>query len=102
MARENIMARVHRGMEVHTMDGQNLGKIAEVWLGTDPTPSNPRCDEEICSRLEVHQGGWFKRSVLYIPYSAIAEVAADHVTLNVDAATVNERAWTQKPSWGAG
>ena len=102
MATENIVARVRKGMEVHAADGQKLGKVAEVWLGTDPTATNPRCDEELCSRLEVHHGGLFKRSVLYVPYSAIADVAADHVTLNVDAATVSERAWHQKPSWVQG
>ena len=100
MANENIVARVRKGMEVHTSDAQKLGKVAEVWLGTDPTATHPRCDEELCSRLEVHSGGVFKRTVLYVPYSAIANVS-DHVTLNVDAATVNERAWTQKPGWVA-
>jgi hypothetical protein len=99
MASENIIAHVRKGMEVHTADGQKLGKVAEIWLGTDPTASNPRCDEELCSRLEVHGGSLLKRTVLYVPYSAIANVAADHVALNTDAATVQERAWTQKPRW---
>ncbi len=102
MASENVIAQVRAGMEVHTADGQKLGKVAEIWLGTDPTATNPRCDEEICSRLEVHAGGFFKRSVLYVPYSAIANVSADHVTLTVDAATVNEHDWRKKPSWVAG
>ena len=102
MASENVVTRVRKGMQVLTADGQKLGKVTEVWLGTDPTATNPRCDEEICSRLEVHQGGLFKRSVLYIPYSAIADVAADQVTLNVGAETVNERAWNQKPHWVEG
>ena len=96
MANENIVARVRTGMEVHTSDAQKLGKVAEVWLGTDPTATHPRCDEELCSRLEVHHG-FLGHSVLYVPYSAIAAVAADQVTLNVDAATVSARAWTQKP-----
>src|SRR3712207_1263644 len=79
-----------------TADGQHLGKVTAVWLGTDPTAANPRCDEELCSRLEVHHG-FLGHRVLYVPYSAIADVVADQVTLNVDAATVQERAWTQKP-----
>ena len=99
MASENVIAQVRKGMEVHTADGQKLGKVAEVWLGTDPTATNPRCDEEICSRLEVHQGSFFKRSVLYVPYSAIADVAAGRVTLSIDAATVNERDWIKQPGW---
>ncbi len=47
MASENVVARVRKGMEVHTADGQKLGKVAEVWLGTDPTATHPRCDEEM-------------------------------------------------------
>ena len=103
MAGGNIVAiaRVRKGMEVRTSDGENLGKVAEVWAGTDPTASNPRCDEELCSRVEVHGGGLFKRSVLYIPYNAIAEVGDKHVTLNIDATTVNERAWNAPPRWVA-
>ena len=101
MASENVVTRVRTGMEVLTADGQKLGKVTEVWLGTDPTATNPRCDEELCSRLEVHHG-FLGRSVLYVPYSAIADVAAGQVTLNVDAATVHERAWNQKPRWVAG
>ncbi len=87
-------------MEVQTTDGQKVGKVAEVWLGTDPTAGDPRCDEEICSRVEVHHG-FLGRSILYIPYNAIATVAANQVTLTIDAATLHERAWTQKPGWGA-
>lgn len=100
MARENVITRVRKGMEVRTTDGQSLGKVAEVWLGTDPTASSPLCDDALCSRVEVQSGGFFKRSTLYVPYSAIAEVAADQVTLNIDAATAQERPWKTKPSWG--
>ena len=96
MVSENVLTRVRNGMGVLTADGQHLGKVTAVWLGTDPTATNPGCDEELCSRLEVHHG-FLGHSVLYVPYSAIAAVAADQVTLNVDAATVRARAWTQKP-----
>ncbi len=99
MASEITIAHVRKGMEVRTADGQKLGKVALVWYGTDPTATNPRCDEDICSRLEVHSGGIFKHTLLYVPYSAIAEVTAGHVTLNLDAATVNERDWIKQPRW---
>jgi uncharacterized protein YrrD len=101
MARENVIARVRKGMEVHTTDGQTLGKVTEVYLGADPTASNPLCDEALCSRLEVQRGGLFKRTTLYVPYSAIADVTADQVLLNIDAATASERPWHQKPRWAA-
>ncbi len=56
MASENMVAQVRTGMDVHTADGQPLGKVAQVWIGTDPTASSPRCDDERCSRIEVHRG----------------------------------------------
>ncbi len=99
MASENMIAHVRKGMEVHTADGQTLGKVAKVWLGTDPTAATPRCDEEICSRLEVMSGGFFKRRVLYVPANTLANVTADRVILSLDAAAVNDRDWVQRPRW---
>ena len=37
--------------------------------------------------------------VRYVPISAIADVATDHVTLKVDAAAVDERDWLRTPQW---
>jgi hypothetical protein len=86
-------------MAVHTADGQLLGNVTQVWVGTDPTASSPRCDDERCSRIEVQRGRLLKRQVRYVPISAIADVATDHVTLNVEAAAVDERDWLRKPQW---
>ncbi len=99
MAHENIIAQVRTGMPVQTADGQPLGKVTQVWVGTDPTASSPRCDDDTCSRLEVRRGGVFKRTVLYVPISAIAAVAVNQVTLTVDAPTVDEREWVRRPGW---
>jgi hypothetical protein len=102
MANENLIAQVRTGMAVQTADGHPLGKVAQVWVGTDPTASSPRCDDERCSRIEVRSGGVFKRTVRYVPISAIADVATDHVTLNVDAEAVDEHNWLRKPHWITG
>ena len=61
------MGQVCKGMEVRTADGHKLGRVADVWYRTDPTASNPRCDDDVGSRLEVHHGV-LGRSVLYVPY----------------------------------
>ena len=98
MTTGSILTQVRKGMEVHTTDGVKLGKVKAIWYGTDPTERDPRCDEEVCSRLEV-QRGLLRREVFYIPYNAIAGVSGKQVTLNVDAATVNERPWNQPPRW---
>ncbi len=99
MANENIIAQVRTGMAVHTADGLPLGNVTQVWVGTDPTASSPRCDDERCSRIEVQRGRLLKRQVRYVPISAIADVATDHVTLKVDAAVVDEQDWLRTPQW---
>ncbi len=99
MVSENTLTQVRIGMDVPTADGQALGKVTQVWFGTDPSAGSPRCDDEICSRIEVQRGRMLKRQVRYIPYSAIAAVTDNHVTLHVDAATVDERDWLRKPQW---
>ena len=92
------IAQIRKGMQVRSSDGVDLGKVAEVWLGTDPARSTDRCDEELCSRVEVHQG-LLRKSVLYVPYSGIADVSGDTVTLSVDEAGAHSPGWTHKPAW---
>ncbi len=99
MAHEHMIAQVRSGMAVQTADGHPLGKVAQVWVGSDPTASSPRCDDERCSRLEVQRGRLLTRQVRYVPISAIAAVATDHVTLKVDAAAVDEQDWLRTPQW---
>ena len=99
MTRENIVTHVRQGMSVHTADGTHLGKVTRIWYGSDPTSNTIRCDEEICSRLEVHHGTLLKDNVLYIPYHVIGEVVGNDVRLNIDAATVYDHDWLQRPRW---
>ncbi len=47
----------------------------------------------------MHSGRLLNRQVRYVPISAIADVAADHVTLKVDAAAVDEHDWRRTPQW---
>ncbi len=99
MANENIIAQVRTGMPVQTADGQPLGTVTQVWVGTDPTASSPRCDDESCSRIEVQRGRLLTRQVRYVPISAVADIASDHVTLTVEAAAVDEHDWLRTPQW---
>jgi hypothetical protein len=95
MTNENLITRIRPGMQVQGADGRPVGKVTEVWIGADPRHSSERCDEEECSRLQVHHGA----ATLYIPYNAIADVAGTTVRLTLEAATVNERGWYRKPLW---
>jgi len=93
-----IMEQVHKGMEVHTKDGHKVGKVTAVWYGTDPSASSPLCDEDICSRVEVHHG-FLGRTALYVPYNAIDSVSSDRLVLNIDEPGINERGWNKRPNW---
>jgi hypothetical protein len=95
MSTESIITRIRPGMNVQSADGQLIGKVREVWVGSDPRQSSERCDEEECSRLEVQRGV----ARAYIPYNAIAAVEGKAVRLTLDAATVNEKGWHRKPRW---
>ncbi len=90
------IGRVRKGMHVRSSDNADLGKVAEVWLGTDPTSASARCDEEVCSRLEVRRG-LVRKQVLYIPYNAIATVGDAGVVLNVDESKAKN--WAGAPKW---
>ncbi len=96
MSTESILTRIRPGMHVQGADGQPVGKVHEVWIGSDPRASSERCDEDECSRLEVQRGA----ARAYIPYNAVAEVTGKTVRLTLDAAAVNEQAgWHRKPLW---
>ncbi len=95
MSNDSIITRIRSGMQVEAADGQVVGKVHEVWIGSDPRQSSERCDEDECSRLEVQRGA----SRVYIPYNAIAEVTGKAVRLTLDAAAVNEKGWHRKPLW---
>jgi hypothetical protein len=82
-------------MQVRSAYDRPIGPITAIWPGRDPlTPDEP-CDLERCSRLQVrHHTG-----PLYIPYSAIEDVAKDYVTLNVEAAQAARGPWRYRPDW---
>ncbi len=99
MANEHMIAQVRSGMVVHTADVHPLGKVTQVRIGTDPTASRPRCDDERCSRIEVQRGRLLTRQMRYVPISAICGDAADQVTFNVEAPAVDEHDWLRIPPW---
>ncbi len=99
MSTDSLMTRIRPGMQVQTVDGHLLGTVTRVWFGRDPSANSPHCDDECCSRIEVQRARMLTRQVRYVPLNAIAAVTVDHVTLALDAATVDERDWTKEPAW---
>lgn len=98
MATSSRVADVRKGMEVLTSDGTSLGKVVEVYFGTEPVNSFETCDDE--TNVEVHRSGLFGKGVtMYVPCRAVAGVSGDTVRLNVDAETATAKGWVRKPSW---
>ena len=95
MDAHKLLTRIREGMTVRAADGQALGRIRHVWYGRDPDQHHPRCDEEVCSRLEIQYHG----TTFFIPFNAIAQSQGNEVVLTVDAATVAEKGWYRKPLW---
>lgn len=97
MAIDNVMGSIRNGMHVRTDDGVSLGKVAHVWFGSDPQSRSQPCDEDQCSRLEVHfpYGG----GACYIPYTAIADVSGKIVSLNLSEDEFNQKTWHRRPRW---
>ena len=97
MEAENIVKRLHEGMEVHAADGTKLGKITQIFYGADTPGSSVASEEETC--LEVHHG-LLGRERLYLPYRVVAGVTGNIVTLTVDGHTARETpTWHRKPAW---
>jgi hypothetical protein len=93
----DLSTQLREGMEVHASDGAKLGKVTHVWFGASMGGGVLPSEEESC--LEVHRG-LLGRETLYIPFSAIAQVKGNVVTLNVDAQTAHESpTWHRKPAW---
>jgi hypothetical protein len=95
MTDRTLITQIQEGMEVHTADDVKLGKITQVWIGTDPASTSEQCDEELCSRLQVQHGD----DILFIPLNVLARVSARWVILTIPVAAVHEHDWSRPPLW---
>ena len=105
----SLVSRIHSGMAVRSSDGVTLGRVAEVWCGTDPKDSTEQCDDAVCSRLEVRPSAGLLgrlmpkpraasgRSVLFIPCGSVADVSGRIVALAVTAEDAAN--WAEQPQW---
>lgn len=95
MADHTLIAQIHEGMDVHAADDVRVGKITQVWIGTDSARTTEQGDEELCSRLEVHH----RDGPLYIPITMVDHVSARWVMLTIPAREVHEHDWARPPLW---
>jgi hypothetical protein len=93
------LGQIRKGMHVHASDGTDLGEVKAMWPGIDPTSTSVRCDEEVCSRIEVHKGKGRKARTLYIPYNAVAGISNGVVTLGMTVEAATAKGWARRPGW---
>lgn len=90
MAGANMVEQVLPGMQVRSSDSRQIGKVSEVH----------QRDTDIYIEV-VPKASWrfwqVDRRYLFLPASAIAEVADRQVTLNMDANAA--RSCTRRPPW---
>jgi hypothetical protein len=75
METEQVVKRLHEGMEVHATDGTKLGKITQILYSADTSGRLAASEEETC--MEVHHG-FFRRERLYLPCRLVARRHGQH------------------------
>ena len=97
MAIESPIEQVREGMRVVSSDGVEMGTVARVHRGTEPTDPLAACEDETC--VEVRRESLGRELTHYVPCRALAGVAGDTVRLGVDLETASARGWATRPAW---
>ena len=97
MSQGSVVDQIREGMEVTTSDGEKLGKVKQIWYGSETLSSRTPGAEETC--FEV-QKGLLGREKLYIPCRFVSQVSGQTVQLSADSQTARTTpSWHVKPSW---
>ncbi len=91
------ISQVRVGMDVVTSDGDSLGRVTQVYSGTEPSDPLEQCEDESC--MEVHRQLLGREFVDYIPCRAIADVSEDAVRLKVGTDAAGIQGWGSRPGW---
>jgi hypothetical protein len=91
---------IREGMSVEDADGDSVGTVKAVFQAVQASSaatSNvaPAGD----AYLKVHAGLPLIGKTLYIPASAVRDVADDRVILQIDESRVGEQGWEDRPAW---
>jgi sporulation protein YlmC with PRC-barrel domain len=93
-----LMERVREGMDVYSSDGEKIGEVGDVNIGTRPgqmVTSESVTEER--SYFQVTRGFLGLGDDLWLPGQAIARVSDDAVTLKYSSDEAPRRAWTSEP-----
>ena len=93
-----LMHQVREGMHVYYLDGQKLGEVGEVNIGTHIGEPLGQSVTEERSFFQVRRGPLGLGSDLYVPAEQVQGVSDDRITLSCSSDEVVTEAWGTRPS----
>jgi hypothetical protein len=97
---EQLVTQIREGMNVEDADGDKIGSVRAIHQPVrvvSTTARDPAPPDE--TYLEVHAGLPILGKTLYIPVSAIRDIADDRVILRIDESRVDDQGWDERPAW---
>ncbi len=91
-----LMVQVREGMDVYSSDGEKLGRVGDINIGTSDGQPIAQSTEER-SYFQVTRGFLGLAGELWVPGEAIAGVEDGGVTLRCTHEEVGQQAWGSKP-----
>ena len=103
---ERFSTALTEGMDVYDVNGDKVGAVGKIYRpagATAPSTSAPGSYAEPRSGaeqyLKVDTGFLGLGKDLFIPTSAVSDVAGDRITLSVDKDRLDDMGWDRRPEW---
>jgi len=93
--KQTLISMVREDMEVYCSDGEKVGKVGEVNIGTETSAG--QVDTEERSFFQVKRGIFGLGDDLYVPAEQIQEVTDDRVVLACTKDELSQVAWPDRP-----
>lgn len=100
MQSDAFFERIREGMDVVDVNGEKVGTVGKIYLPARVSSTTTDYAEpagQFCMKVDTGFLGLGKD--LYVPASAIRDVMADRVELNVAKDVLDSMDWDKKPSW---
>ena len=98
--REHLFAAINEGTAVCDLNGDKVGKVGKLYQPTALTPTTGSVAEPMeQAHLQIETGILGLGKDLFIPGSAISDVTAERVMLNVEKDRLDPMGWDRRPDW---
>ncbi len=94
-----LMALVREGMDVYGSDGEKLGEVGDVNIGTSPSQMvTSQSTSEERSYFQVTKGFLGLTGDMWLPGAAITQVDDGRVTLRYPSDEAGKHGWNSEPT----